>query len=1101
MFPFKLKIMKKKLLSLVSSLVFAISFGQTDHLWTPSKMVSGTNIKANKKTIAKPNLYNVDFNALKEIASKAPKKTQKTGKSNIIVSFPNGDGEMQNFSIFKTSNLSPELEAKHPEITSYVGESTSGKSSKIYFSISPLGLYSMQLKLGKEAVYIESYDTKNISYIVYKKSERAASTKKFDCSTNENSSTKGLSIARTLSADDGLLRTYRLALSCTGEYTQYFGGTKALALAAMNNTMTRVNGIFENDFAIRMVLIPEQENIIFTNANTDPYSDASTGALGSWNTELMNVLNGTTYGIGDAKFDIGHLFGATGGGGSAGCIGCVCNNDTKYDSTEQWYWYKGQGYTSPGDDTPSGDSFDVDYVAHEIGHQFGANHTFTRAAEPSFSYEGTGVQVEPGSGSTIMGYAGITDMNVQLHSDAYFHAVSIQQVTNYIKSTSGNCSVNTPTGNATPTANAGSDYTIPKSTPFALTGSGTDANNDNLTYSWEQMDNQTNSTAPNATKTSGVNFRSWTPTTSPTRYFPIMSSVLTGSTTTAGSDINVEALSSVARKYNFRFTVRDNKANGGANSYDDMVVTVSSTDGPFTVTSQNTTGITYPQGSAQTITWNVANTNTLSPNVEILLSTDNGSTWSSLIASTPNDGSETITIPTNTTSTNCRIMVKAVENVFFNVNSKNFSITVPDTTPPTAVTLSAANTKSVSTVLSFTGATDNVAVTGYDIYKDGVLLTSVTSSPYTVTGLSPLTTYVFTVKAKDSSGNISEASNPVSVTTLEPDTTAPTAPNLTASATSNTSTMLTWSGATDNVGITSYDIYKDGVLIGNTTNSTFTVTGLTNSTTYLFTVKAKDEAGNISSASNSVTVTTLAAPLATELYISEYYEGTGNNKILEISNPTSSDISLSGYSVKKQANGAGPWGGELVLSGAIKANSTLVLQNSSTSLPSCTFTAQSVVSTPLDFNGNDPVALFKNGTLIDIVGTFNNTKDFAKDVDLRRNVNIPNTTYTTSEWDSFAITTSVTNCDNIGIINPSNNLSTSNSNSVNSELIILPNPVKGDTLFVRNVKNNTVFEIFDASGKLIKKDKINNGSVDVRSIKSGVYIIKIDGTVKRFIKE
>ena len=178
--------MKNRLLSLVSSLVFAFSFGQTDQLWTPSKIVSSTNIKANKKTIANPNLYQLDLEALKKITSKASKKTRPTDKSNIIVSFPNGDGEMQNFSIFKTSNFSPELEAKYPEITSYVGESTSGKSSKIYFSISPLGLSSMQLKLGKEAVYIESYDTNNTSYIVYKKSDRAASTKKFDCSTNED---------------------------------------------------------------------------------------------------------------------------------------------------------------------------------------------------------------------------------------------------------------------------------------------------------------------------------------------------------------------------------------------------------------------------------------------------------------------------------------------------------------------------------------------------------------------------------------------------------------------------------------------------------------------------------------------------------------------------------------------------------------------------------------------------------------------------------------------------------------------------------------------------------------------------------------------------
>ncbi len=1087
--------MKNKLLTLLASLIFAFGFSQTEQLWKPFKSVSSTNIKANKKTIANPSLYQVDLDALKTVVSKAQKKTgSSSGKSNVIVSFPNGDGEMQNFSIFKISNFSPELEANHPEITSYAGESTNGRSSKIYFSISPLGLSSMQLKLGKEAVYIEPYDTNNTSYIVYKKSDRAASTSKFDCSTKENSSTKGLSVARALGADDGLLRTYRLALSCTGEYTQYFGGTKALALAGINNTITRVNGVFENDFAIHLTLIPEQESIIFTDAATDPYSVASTGVKGSWNKELMNVLHGTTYGIGDAKFDIGHLFGASGGGGNAGCIGCVCSNDTSTDSYGP-IAYKGSGYTSPANKIPSGDNFDIDYVAHEMGHQFGGNHTFTNSSE------GTIAQVEPGSGSTIMGYAGITSQDVQAHSDPYFHAVSIQQITGYIKSISGNCSVNTPTGNTTPTANAGADYTIPKSTPFILTGIGSDANGDAITYAWEEMDVQNSATTePSATKTSGPAFRSNSPSTNPTRTFPNMTSVLANSTTTAGTAINVEVLPSVARTLKFRLTVRDNKSNGAANAFDDMVVTVNSSD-PFTVTSQNATGVYYSQGSTQTVTWNVANTNTLAANVEILLSTDSGSTWTSLVSSTPNDGTETITIPSNVKSDNCRIMIKALGNIFFNVNTTKFSIIEPDTTPPTAPTLSASKTTSVSTDLSFTGATDNVVVSGYDIYKDNVLLTSTNSSPYTVTGLTPSTTYLFSVKAKDASGNISVESNSVNVTTLEPDTTPPTAPTLTASGTSNTSVILTWSGATDNVGVKSYDIYKDDILIGSTNSSTYTVTGLVNSTTYIFTVKAKDEAGNISAASNPVTVTTLAAPLATELYISEYYEGISNDKLLEISNPSSSDISLGNYSVKKQTNGAGGWVNELVLSGTIKANSTLVLKNSGTSLSSCTFTSQEVGGAPIDFNGDDPVALFKNGTLIDVVGTFNSTAKFGQNVNLRRNVNIPNKTYTTSEWDSFAITTSLANCENLGILNPSTNLATSNSNLGNSEIIILPNPVKGDTLFVRNAKNNTKFEIFDASGKLIKKGTTNNNSIDIRTIKSGAYIIKIDDAVKRFIKE
>jgi chitodextrinase len=459
-----------------------------------------------------------------------------------------------------------------------------------------------------------------------------------------------------------------------------------------------------------------------------------------------------------------------------------------------------------------------------------------------------------------MGYAGITSLDVQPHSDAFFHAVSIQQVTNNLKAKT--CSVNIATGNAVPTASAGLDYTIPKSTPFMLTAVGTDANGDALTYNWEEMDNQTTSAAPSATKTTGVDFRSYNSTTSPTRYFPRMASVLTGATTTAGTELTVEALPSVARTMNFRVTVRDNRAGGPANNSDDMVVTVNATAGPFTVSSPNT-AVSYVGGSSQTVTWAVAGTTANGvncANVDILLSTDGGNTWSTLLAATPNDGTEAVTIP-NTPGTTNRIMVKGTNHIFFDVSNTNFTITAgsTDTVAPTAPTLTASGTTQTTTSLSWSGATDNVAVTGYDVYKDGVLLGSTASTTYPVAGLSASTTYVFTVKAKDAAGNASVASNAVSVTTLAPvpDTTAPTAPTLSASGTTLTATVLSWSGATDNVAVTGYDVYQDGVFKTSTTSTTLTVAGLSSSTTYAFYVQAKDAAGNVSLASNTVNVTTL----------------------------------------------------------------------------------------------------------------------------------------------------------------------------------------------------------------------------------------------------
>lgn len=735
-------------------LLSGISFAQTDRLWSEGSAKTNSEVLENKTNILNPKIYQLDINGLKNSLAKAPKRLAAGEKSQIIISFPNSEGKFENFKVKENSNFDPQLAAKYPDIKSYVGEGLDDPNSTVYFSISPLGLSSMEIYGDKSAVFIEPYTKDLSSYVVYKKSDKKDNLSTFECTVIDVAQ-KGISstdLAARPNADDAKLRTFRLALSSTGEYTTYFGGTKALALAAMNNTMTRVNGVFEKDFAARMVLIANNDAVIYTNASSDPYSAAA--QMSSWNSQLQSTLTSV---IGEANYDVGHLFGASGGGGNAGCIGCVCVNGSK-----------GSGYTSPADGIPSGDNFDIDYVAHELGHQFGGNHTF------SMSNEGTGVNMEPGSGSTIMGYAGITAQDIQPHSDSFFHAISIQQITNNIKAKT--CPVSTSTGNAIPTADAGLDYTIPKSTPFMLTGTGTDANGDSLTYIWEQVDNASSSqtgasSAATATKTAGPTFRSWTPTTTPVRYFPRMASVLTGATTTAGSEINVEALSSVARTLNFRFTVRDNRAGGSGNNSDDAKVTVNATAGPFIITSQGT-AISYSGGSSQNVTWNVAGTTANSvnaANVDILWSTNSGTTWTTLLAGTPNDGSQAVIIP-NITTTTGRIMVKGSNHIFFDVNNANISVNAgsgsTDTTAPTAPTLSASGTTSTSTNLSWSGATDAVGVTGYDVYQGSSLIGSTASATYTVTSLTPSTAYSFTVKAKDAAGNISTASNTATITTL-----------------------------------------------------------------------------------------------------------------------------------------------------------------------------------------------------------------------------------------------------------------------------------------------------------------------------------------------
>ena len=342
---------------------------------------------------------------------------------------------------------------------------------------------------------------------------------------------------------------------------------------------------------------------------------------------------------------------------------------------------KGSGFTSPGDNIPEGDNFDIDYVVHEVGHQLGGNHTY------SHLNEGSGANMEVGSGVTIMGYAGITNQDVAPHSIDTYHAVSIAQIQANLSTKT--CPVSTSlTGvNATPVVSAGADVTIPKSTPFLLTGSATDANpNDVLTYCWEQNDNdnaaQTGAaSAASATKPSGPNWVSYLPTASPSRYMPKLSSILANSVTTPGAEINIEALSSVARTLTFRLTVRDNapyvaSSKVAQTGFDDVIVTVDGTRGPLNVTSQGTANQSWTQGSTQTVTWTVNNTNTSTggTNVDILLSTDGGLTFpTTLIAATPNDGSEAITVP-NITATNCRIMVKASAGIFFNVNSAPIAV-------------------------------------------------------------------------------------------------------------------------------------------------------------------------------------------------------------------------------------------------------------------------------------------------------------------------------------------------------------------------------------------------------------------------------------------
>ena len=677
-------------------------------------------------------LYKLDINLLRSQL----KNVQEFGKNSkpVVISIPTLDGMVEKFAVYSFPVVVKEL-ADQYQLGSYSGVGINDPLKQIRFSLAPNDFQSMIIKNG-EYQFIDPINTSKTVYGVHKKTVNTGN-RGFLCSMNENQLSKqqienlyeqGKTFTNNpldfSKSSDKKYRTLRLAMSVTAEYTTYFGGV-AGALTAINATLTRCNGVFEKDFALHLNL-QNYPALIYTNASTDPYSPSATGSGGAWNTELQSTLTSV---VGNANYDIGHLFGDSGGGGNAGCIGCICVNPTAAVPEG-----KGSGYTSPADGIPQGDNFDIDYVAHELGHQFGANHTFAH------SLEGTGVNVEPGSGSTIMGYAGITgsSTDIQAHSDPYFHKVSIGQVqANLISKT---CDVETAITNNPPVIAALPAYTIPKGTAFVLTASATDPENDPITYCWEEIDdasvtiNKTNI----GTTTSGGSFRSFNPVTSPTRYFPKFSSVMAG---TLNNALNTwESVSTVARTSNFAVTVRDNNANAAEQQtqFATQAITVGSA-GPFIVTS--TSGY---NNSASAVTWNVVTT-TAAPynvaNVKIDYTTDNGATWVVLSASTPNDGTENFTFTGVTAGSTVKVRVSAIGNVFYAVGPMTITtIATCSSAAPTNVVVSAiTQTQANVTWGASTGATYEVR---YRVVGSTTWTTvNVATNSYLITGLTESTQY------------------------------------------------------------------------------------------------------------------------------------------------------------------------------------------------------------------------------------------------------------------------------------------------------------------------------------------------------------------------
>lgn len=622
------------------------TFGFGQNYWSKNNVVPKENLTARDAKPKEFSVYQLNIEKLKTDLAKVPKRF--SADQSHLITFPDSDGKFRSYVVQEASVMEPALQAKFPELRSYVGVDKSNSQNIVRFSVTPdQGISAMYFD-GWEVSYLDSYTKDNSNYILYKRKNLPVNDRLFDCKVEGTTEAEsgGLGMKAPL-VSDGQFRTYRLALAATGEYSTYHGGTVPKVLAAMVVAMTRVDGVYEKSFSTTMVMVANNDLLIYLNAATDPYTNNNGSTMLGQNQTTVDSV------IGAANYDVGHVF-STGGGGVA-YLGCICRSN------------KAGGVT--GLTAPINDGFYIDYVAHEMGHQFGGNHTFRAATGSCAGNANNATAFEPGGGTTIMAYAGICGVNdIQAHSDPYFHSATINEVYAVLRRTT-DCSVKTPNNNQVPTADAGLDYTIPKGTAFVLTGVGTDPDNDPITYLWEQLDNTNNTQPPVSTATGGPVYRSLSPTVSPSRYFPVMSSILANNLVPKW-----EVTPSVARNLNFSLLVNDNKATGNQAARDLMLVKVDNA-GPFVVTSQ-TSNVQYDAGIPITVTWNVAGTDAAPVNtaqVQVLLSKDNGANFDVVLATVPNNGSASVMLP-NADVASARLMLKAVNNIYFALNSSFFSV-------------------------------------------------------------------------------------------------------------------------------------------------------------------------------------------------------------------------------------------------------------------------------------------------------------------------------------------------------------------------------------------------------------------------------------------
>jgi uncharacterized protein YjdB len=693
--------------------------------------------------------------------------TSNTG-STAIISLPMPDGSFRNFRVWESSVMPQEMAAKYPGIKTFSAEAVNDKRVTAKLDYTLFGFHAVIFD-GEQTIMTDPYDNLNDDFYMvhYKQDENRPFSQRMKCAVggaHEHSPIgEPMNLGKTslpymdlgkikntlppattsfvpgktpLSAEEpqaitvngATLRTYRLALSANSFYCQAATGlgspTIAQCLSAMTTTLNRVNGVYNREISVQLVYCNNEDTLIWPTATgsingADPFAGINTDPVACINQNQTTV----TARIGSANYDVGHVF-TTGAGGLAG-LGVICNNTQK-----------ARGVTGAG--TPVGDAFDIDYVAHELGHQFGSSHTFNNNVDGSCNGNASSANAyEPASGATIMDYAGICNPdNIQPNSSPYFSASSLTQIQAHISGSGGTCAVTAPSGHAPATmAPFTALYTIPYKTPFELTSptATPSAGDTAVTYCWFQWNRGDFGSRLNQTFVRGPIFRSYQPVYNETRVFPRINTVLTGALTNSG-----EKAPDTTRYLTMKMAVRNIMNGMGCFSiYDDTVhidaISTGSGNGyaGFRVTSQNTGGIIYTGGSTQTVTWNVVGTNAppvSAANVTIYMSTDGGFTWPYTIGTFPNTGTASVTLPNPpVTTTTARIKVKGAGNIFFNINSNNFRVNPGPTTGPITGTLTlcvggtttlsdttaggtwTSSTPAVATIGSLTGIVTGIA--------------------------------------------------------------------------------------------------------------------------------------------------------------------------------------------------------------------------------------------------------------------------------------------------------------------------------------------------------------------------------------------------------